>query len=404
MPARSRVCLLLTCAVLAAPGGEEDLVRLKDGRELRGRVVFEDEATVVLRRGSRDTELRLAEVHGIESLTRALGALLDNTARSRPWDVADNELLAEQAQESGLAGEAEVLWWRVLAKEPENERAHRSLGHRKRGSGWSVPLGSRSVSAEKRLDLARDWGSAWELETLHYRLRTNLALEQALDLALGLERYYRSFYGCFARELRLFDVLSPMQIAVHADAASYPEHGAELGHYDAADDTVHVDFSGGMYWETLVHEMTHQLLYDTAVRERGNSGELPAWLDEGLAEYVAGSVTGMPATLAFEAGRPIERHFQVHARAEKPLSFSRVLNLSPGDFSASSDRELKYAQAYTLVHFALHGQDERYRGGFVRFLRGVYQGKGSSTDFKNSLGVEEREFERAWQQYVRQGR
>ncbi len=393
---RAFLCVLLTSVGLASAGGEDDLVELKAGKALRGRIVYEDARSLILRHGTRDTEIRLEDVQRVESLTRNLDALLDNASRTKPWDARDTELLASQAQESKLDGEAAVFWWRVLAVEPGNEAAHRALEHKKRGPGWGIPLEGRTVTGEKRAALARDWGSAWEFSTLHYRLRTNLSLEIALDLALDLERYYRGVFGMFAQELRLLDVLDPMNVYLHADRNSYPENAAEVGHYDEADDTVHVDASGGLSWEPLAHELAHQLLYDTAVRERSNSGELPGWLSEGLAEYLAGCVTGAPWKLALEPGRTIARHFQAHALAPKPLSLSRVLNLSVGDFSATSERQLKYAQSYTLVHLGLHGGEGRYRAAFLEFLRGVYRGQGSSTDFKNCMGVEERELERAW--------
>ena len=390
---------LLTC--LQASGGERDVVQLKDGKELHGRVVYEDTRFLILRKGSRDTQIDVNEIQHVESLSRNLDALLDNTTRTQPWSVSDNELLAAQAQESGLEGEAALFWWRVLAIEPGNEAAHRALGHKKRGSGWGIPLDSRTVAQDKRVELARDWGSAWEFHTLHYHLRTNLALEIALDLALDLERYYQGVFDLFAGELQLFDVCKPMNVCVYADRASYPETAAEAGHYDAADDTVHVDASQGFIWEVLAHEGAHQLLYDTAVRERSNSGAIPAWLDEGLAEYIAGCVGGYPWKLKLEPGRALPRHFQTHARAPKPFTLGRVLNLSSGDFFASSDRDLKYAQAYTLVHFCLHASDGRYRDGFLEFLRGIYHGQGSSTDFKHCLHAEERELEEAWLTYVK---
>jgi hypothetical protein len=383
-----------------AGDGESDLVQLKGGKELKGRVVYEDERLLVLRRGTRDTEIALEEVQRVQSLSRNLDALLDQAERCESWDPRANELLAAQAAESGLAGEAGVFWWRVLAREPGDEEAHRSLGHRKRGSGWAVPLGSRTVELEKRTGLAGDWGSAWEFSTLHYRLRTNLALDVALDLAVDLERYYRGVYALFGSELRLLEVCTPMKIHVHADRASYPENANEAGHYDEADDTVHVNASAGLSWATLAHEAMHQLLYDTAIRERSNSGSLPAWLNEGLAEYVAGCTSGQPWRLELSPGARIERHFQAHAGAKKPLSLGRVLNLSAGDFFASSERDLKYAQAYTLVHFCLHGGEGRYRPRFIEFLRGVYRGQGSSTDFKNALSMDARDLEDTWQAYA----
>ena len=66
----------------------------------------------------------------------------------------------------------------------ERADAHEALGHMKRGSAWQIPVGSRKVDWQRRFALAQDWGSAWELESLHYRLRSNLPLEANLGLAV----------------------------------------------------------------------------------------------------------------------------------------------------------------------------------------------------------------------------
>jgi hypothetical protein len=293
-----------------------------------------------------------------------------------------------------------VFWWRLVLLDPEREDARRALGHEKRGGGWGLPLDRRKVDEARRFELAKDWGTAWELASFHYRLKTNLPLAVGLDALLDLERLYRAFYALFGAELGLYDVTRPLAVHLHADQASYPETANEWGSYDTGEDVVHVNARAGLDYPTLAHELTHQLLYDTAFRERGaGSGTLPAWLDEGLADYVAGSVERAPGVV-FEPGRPRDDHFRVQARAKRPLDLTRVLALSSGDYFASSDRTLKYAQSYTLVHFLLHGSEGRHRAGFLEFLRAVYAGKGSATDLKKALDVEWRTLEKDWLAYV----
>lgn len=384
--------------------GESDRVVLKDGKALTGRVVFEDESRLVLRQKSRDTTLAMEAVQRVDSRLRNLYVLLDNAQRADATDPEDLELLVSQAEECGLSGEAQVFWWRLLllahARGEENEAAHLALGHVKRGSGWRLPVGSRSVEWDKRFELAKDWGSALEFSSYHFRVRTNLPLELDLDVLLDLERFYRAFFEFLGPELGLYDVCQPMRVHLHADSASYPEVGLEAGRYDPIEDLVHLDASQRFAFETLAHEVTHQLLYDTAFREQKRDGEIPAWLNEGLAEYLAASIVRTPGLLV-ELGRPEARHFRAHAQAKDSLDLTRVLALSVGDYSSSSDRDLKYAQSYTLVHFFLHGEEGRYRAGFFEFLRTVYRGKGSSTDLKRCLGVAWRPLEKAWHAYAR---
>jgi hypothetical protein len=392
------VALLLACA-----GGEGDLVVLKNGKSLQGRVVFQDSAAVVLRQEKRDTRIEKDAVARVQSRAHELDVLLHNASKARLGDVRELELLVSQAEEVGLPGEAAVFWWRMLLLDRDNEVARLALGHKRRGGEWLIPLGARAFDWDKRLALARDWGSAWELASLHYRLRSNLPLEANLDILLDLERLYRAFFELFGAELQLYDVCRPMPVELHADASSYPDSGREFGYYDPSTDVVQVDCSQTLVFQTLAHEATHQLLYDTAFRERNGSGEIPPWVNEGLAEYVAGAVARTP-NLLFQPGRPLAGHFRAHTQAKDPFDLTRVLAFASEDYDVSSDRTLKYAQSYTLVHFLLHGAEGAHRAAFFEYLREVYAGKGSSTDLKRCLRRDWRTLEKAWHDHARNTR
>ncbi len=390
--------LALVLALLAG-GDERDRVVLKSGKELRGRILLVDEERVVLRRSGRDQELARDEVERTESVRDALALLLAEARPARLARLDELELLAAQAEECGLSGEATSLRWRMLRLEPTSVAAHTALGHRKRGGRHVVPLDGRQVDFDERVALARDWGSAWTFSSLHYELRSNLPLEVTLDLALELERLYAAFFALLGAELGLREVCTPMRFHVHAERASYPESGGEFGRYEPDTDTVVVDASQRLEPLTWTHEATHQLLHVTAFKERGAQGEIPAWVNEGLAEYVATSVIVGPP-LAFQAGVPCVRHFATQAAAEDAHDLKRVLSFSTTDFQAGSERLLKYAQSYTLVHFLLHGEDGRHRRGFLDWLRLVYAGRGSTTELGKCLDTDWKPLERAWQAYV----
>lgn len=391
--------LALAAVLFAALGDERDRVVLASGKELRGRILRVDEQELVLRRSGRDQEFTRKEVASFESVGAALDALL---LEARPARLARKEelpALAERARAAGLEGEAANLWWHLLLLEPEARAAHEALGHKLRGGRHVVPLDGRAVDLAQRIELAKDWGSAWRFTSLHYELTTNLPLARALELGLDLERFYRAFFALFGAELGLYEVCTPMKIHVHADRASYPETAGENGRYEPEIDTVVVDASQGFKLATLMHEATHQLLFVTAFKERGGHGEIPPWLNEGLAEYVATSVLGAPP-LVLEPGTPALHHFHAHAESKTAHDLTRVLSFSTTDYQTSDDPALKYAQSYTLVHFLLHGEDGRHRAGFFAYLRLVYAGRGSSSDLKKCLDVDWKKLERAWSEYA----
>ena len=384
---------------LAVGGDERDRVVLKSGKEVRGRILLVDEQRVLLRRSGRDQEFPRADVTSTESVRDALSSLLEDARPAKLARVDELELLAARAEECGLAGEAESLRWRMLRLDPASEAAHTALGHRRRGGRFVVPLDGRQVGFDERVAAARDWGSAWNFRSLHYELRTNLPLEEALDLLLELERLYTFFFALLGPELGLREVCTPMRFHVHADRASYPEGAGGTGHYEPDIDTVVVDASNGLERLTWTHEATHQLLFVTAFRERGAQGEIPPWVNEGLAEYVATGMVGGPP-LAFQAGLPCARHFRTQHEAAHAHDLKRVLSFSTTDFQAGSETLLKYAQSYALVHFLLHGEEGRHRRGFFDWLRLVYQGRGSTTELGKCLDTDWKPLERAWEAHV----
>jgi hypothetical protein len=146
----------------------------------------------------------------------------------------------------------------------------------------------------------------------------------------------------------------------------------------------------------------HQLLWASGAGQRAGRAEVPGWLDEGLAVYLAAGARGEPGKLSVAPGGTVPDMFREHAGAKKPFDLSRVLAFGSDDFAASSDLSLKYAQSYTLVHFLLHGDGEKHRPGFFDFLRGCWNGKSSMTDFKRAIGVREADLERAWSAYAAQ--
>lgn len=393
---------VIAVCLLGVGTSPQDTVELEGGKKLEGRVVYEDDDVLVLRRGSRDREIELADVVAVDSVARKLDRFLAVAEAVGANDVEGNLALAAQASAVGLEAEARLFWWRVLELAPDHADANRRLGHVRRGSRWLVPDGGRRWPLDQLLERRADWGEAWELETTHYVLRTNLDLGTAVAAALELERFYRTFFSTFARPLRLYEVEEPMDVHVHADAASYPESGNEGGYFAPAENIARVDASRGLHVGTLIHEATHQLIHNTAERERTYSGSIPGWLDEGLAEYMEASIRGSVGETTVEVGAVNRAHFRAQAMAGKPYDLARVIQFDAGDFSASTRRSLKYAQAYSLVHYCLRGEDGAYREGFLAFVRGAYRGKSSSTHFKKALGIRgEKGFDEGWSRYAR---
>jgi hypothetical protein len=400
--APTALLLVLAAVSTVADGRPVDRVVLADGRELEGHVVYEDAERVILLEASREREIDRADVQSVDSVVRTLGELHERLDRVPEGNLAGRLELARFARARGLSGEAELLAWGVLALDPTNAEAHELLGHRLRGETWYVQDGNRRRRFADLAELRRDWGDAWELATTHYAVRTNLALRDAVRATLDLERTYRDVYAFLAPELGLLDVVRPLSARIHADEASFPETaGNRRSYFSRPEEALIVNASGGYDPAQLVHEGVHQFLWATGEGRRAGVAEVPPWLSEGLAEYAAAGIVGAPGRLSIVPGRGVlAHHFRRHAQADDPHSLSRVLAFGSSDFTGSSNVDLKYAQAYTLVHFLLDGQDGAHRDAFFDFLRSAWEGKASMTHFKSAIGVRERDLERAWTAHV----
>jgi hypothetical protein len=388
---------LLACLVLphSKPQRAMDAIELKDGTRLEGRVVFEDDRMLILSTGADERELRMTEVAYVRSVPRNLSAALDLYLREPPQHDWQWLGLSWFCESRGLAGEAEVCALGALLQNPASSVAHRLLHHEPSASGWQFRKGDRwlpfVIDAQPRR-----WSDAWQIDTTHYALRTNLTLETAVRTALELELFYRSFMSQFGAPLKLHEILAPLTFQMHADRGSFPEIASGRGSYfDREQRRVLINAEGGLVRGLVFHEATHQLL-------AGLASNLPAWVDEGLSEYFA-SLWANEAVRGREFPNAILKyHFATVAKAEKPYSLEKLLAMSSGDFIASKNAELKYAQAYSLVYFCLHGEDGVYRNGFFHFLRGLSRGKTKASDLLDALDVSEPKLVNGWLAYAAQ--
>jgi hypothetical protein len=234
--------------------------------------------------------------------------------------------LAQLCKDRGLGGESRVFAYLALVSSPQSPEAHELCGHEKRGDNWYVREGGKKYAFDKLGALRADWGNGWRFESTHYHVLTNLQLGPACKVALELELVYRTFFDWFGHDLGLYEVVEPMVAQIHADKASFPDSDGRGAYFDPTANVLYVDASAELALGALIHEATHQLLYSTAVRTRAGRGEIPGWVDEGLAEYICWSRQGDPGRPRYSKGALAEVHFARHAETDKPYDLSRVLS------------------------------------------------------------------------------
>src|SRR5258706_4447757 len=287
---------LLASATLAA-GGEvrpPDTVELEGGVKLAGRVVFENQDELVLRVGSNERTFPREKVVRFDSRFADLRGIHKRWRELAETDLAGTLALARRCRELKFEDEAQLFAWYVLSYSPKDAAAHEFLGHEKLHEDWVVVDGSRRWPWEKLLELRKDWKDAWELSSEHYRVRSNLPLHDAVIAVLEMECAYEAFYQLLGRPLRFHELVDPQLAQVHADEKSFPETvGNARSYYDRAGHVLLVNASGGFDRGAVVHEATHQLLDACMQNTRTARGDVPGWLNEGLAEFVRAATSGV---------------------------------------------------------------------------------------------------------------
>ena len=334
----------LSVLILGALAGDArplDRVDLADGTKIEGRVVFEDAKTVVVRVGTREREVERSDVKKVVSRAASQREAIERWLALGPVDYRGMLDLAAYCRRNDLLEEMRLIVWQVVLADPANAEAREFLGHESTKNGWLVREGARKVESDKYLKSHAAWNDAFELATTHFQLRTNAPMREAIALAFDLECLYQAFYALLGQELRLREVTEPLTANVHTDAKSYPGIATGRNAYCLAQTrTLEVNGAAGVDIGLLMHEGTHLLIYSTAEGTRAAAGAIPAWIDEGFAEYMSKGMDGGPGRLEFMKGAPWRAHFQKHAQEKAPYDLSRLLNFDSADFLASANADL----------------------------------------------------------------
>ncbi len=391
-----------TAQVEVAP---TDRIVLQDGKQLLGQVVFEDPSEIVLRQKTSLQHIPIREVSEVHASLRELPIALEKQLGLAAEDVAAHLDLASWMQEHGLPFQAKLLRWRVLLLSPDDESAHLALGHKRVAGSWRVPVGSSWQKLPRALEAHAKWSKAWEFETTHFALRSNMPLRDILDAAFDLEYTYVQFQSLFGRALKLHRSRFKIGVWLHGDKKSFvdPDNNAK-GHYQSRDRRLYVDGTNPDWRSVLIHETVHGIVDFTAALTQSGKGEVPPWLHEGLAIYMEphhsdGSYSDDPRDIG--ASGTQRWMLRLHAQAKKPFSLKAILSMAAGDYALQQRTELRYAQSYSLLDFSLNAEDGLYRENFLGYMREVFEGKSSGSRYRKALGLRDKAIEEAWINYVK---
>lgn len=404
---------LLGVGFLPAQDDLRDVITLRGGRELTGRVFsrYEPEGLVLLQ-GSRRTTIDKADVTAFDTVRDRVATFF--TMRDRlPNNERHRWYVAEWAQSHGLPAMARLQALDVVLHDPEHEGAHRMLGHRRSGKRWLWPDSDENRTLAYLERERADWGSAWLLDSEHYTLHTNTNLRRAVDTLFDLERFHAWWYEQFGEAMRLYEVVGH-RVLVHAwrditsfsglssDKHPYFRHRIEGVSDPASSNTYFLDANAPRP-ERLFEVVTQHLLYRTLTDDPAlRSGHRYCGFGEvGLARYVE-SCFGGPAGQASASGWRIEPGDGRLVVAERSTNLANMIHRSVRQFHfvVADDTAFYWAGAHLFVAYVL--QDAQLRGGFFSYLGAALRdAKGdSSAEFDRRFGQTAEALEPKWRRWI----
>jgi hypothetical protein len=368
--------------------------------------------------------------------------------------------MARRCVRNGRAGLAFELALIALQANPDYEPARRLFGYQKfhdqwrtlyevrklrAGFVWSDKFGwlpkgqlrryeqgerfcdGRWISAADDAARHADIKSGWEIETEHYKIRTDHSIEAGVALGVKLERLQRlwqemflRYYASEADVVALFDG--------RAKPASAPTSRHRVVYFRDRDEynrslrsvMPNIEMSVGVYYDrppcayffagkdsddrTLYHEATHQLFHESRPVAADVGGRANFWIVEGIALYFESlrEDDGFYVLGGFDDERLHAAQYRLlHDNFYVPLR--QLAGQSRESFQHDPQIRRLYSESAGLTHFLVHSGSGRYRDALVSYLIAVYTGRDGPTSLAELTGVSFGDLDKQYRQFLAAG-
>ena len=257
--------------------------------------------------------------------------------------------------------------------------------------------------------LRSNWKSPWQIRTEHFEIKSDVPLGEAIEFARRLEGFYDFFFTLMAdlvgenlplaRRFRSPNLTAdaayrPHQVFYFATHGEYVDYlqarfggdpADSLGYYqplrsskgNRAPAYFFRDPDGQIpVTATLYHEVSHQLLFETAGPNHYKNNAGNYWVFEGLGTYFE-TVTPRPDG-TIEAGGLVGERIaaaQQSLAAGRFLPLDQFLRLDHLSFNRADRIHVNYQQAMALTVFLMQWHDGAYRDAFLDYVYDAYRGR-----------------------------
>jgi FimV-like protein len=146
-------------------------------------------------------------------------------------------------------------------------------------------------------------------------------------------------------------------------------------------------------YSTIFHEYVHFLV-------RNNLKDVPAWFNEGLAEYYS-VLEVEDDDRKVQIGLPIGEHlYALRQQKLLPLKTLFAVDHSSPYYNEKNKRSVFYAQSWALVHYLLLGNEAKRQPQFSTFINLLLSNKGVEEAFQQAFQMDFMTLEKELKEYI----
>src|SRR6185295_8366923 len=270
------------------------------------------------------------------------------------------------------------------------------------------PQDSTAVTVQRMLKYQRlgprELGCRFDYETPHYRVTCDISAEAAKRYGDNLEAAFRHYIASFKGASPRMG--AKPRVAIFNTAENYYTY-FELLSEDRGENTLGVfrpSLNELVLFEstdlaetnhTLYHEAVHQFM--TLLTNRTP----PFWFNEGIAEYM-GSVKVQDGKV-LEKGLVLKDRLpyaQLAIEVKADLAFDKIMNETPREFY-SGQVGLKYAQAWSMIHFFYEYEKGKYRALIEEYFELLRAGRTPRDCFDAVFKAKQETLQKEWRDFTK---
>ena len=271
------------------------------------------------------------------------------------------------------------------------------------------PQDSQALTVQRMLKVQRlgprELGCRFEYETAHYRITSDISEEATKRYGDNLEAAWRHYAATFKGAPPRAG--AKPRVSIFMTAENYYTY-FELLSEDRGENTLGVfrpNLNELVLFEkasdladtnhTLYHEAVHQFM--TLMTSRTP----PYWYNEGVAEYMG--------AIKIQNGKVVEKwlvlnrlalmQYALEVKAE--LAFEKIMNETPGEFYGTGNVFLKYAQAWSMVHFFYEFEKGKYQPLIEKYFELLRAGKTPRECYDTVFKGKDETLQKEWRDFTK---